>query len=145
MTSLSPSAVVRPVPVPTQETRPFWQACAAGQLLVPRCAACAVHLLPPPPRCPHCLSASLEWVALSGRATLQRWTEVSLDVLPGVAPPFIVAEGELIEQKGLILVALLAHANPAQLRSGLPLRVEFVGTDEAQIGLPEFHVAEQQA
>jgi len=45
------------VPVPTPETQPFWDGCAAGELRLQRCNACdGGHYFPPRPFCPRCLS-----------------------------------------------------------------------------------------
>ncbi|MEU7748399.1 zinc ribbon domain-containing protein [Nonomuraea sp. NPDC049158] len=63
---------MKPVPRPTPETQPFWDGTAAGELRIQRCMACARHYFYPRPGCPHCGSADVEWVRVSGRATFCR-------------------------------------------------------------------------
>ena len=60
----------KPVPVPTPETQPFWDGCAAGELRIQRCADCALPYFYPRPVCPACGSTRVEWFTASGRATL---------------------------------------------------------------------------
>jgi len=51
----------RPLPVPTDETKPFWNALSEGRISLQFCPECATTIHPPLPVCPHCLSAALEW------------------------------------------------------------------------------------
>ena len=44
----------KPVPVPTPETQPFWDGCAAGELRIQRCADCGRPYFYPRPVCPAC-------------------------------------------------------------------------------------------
>jgi hypothetical protein len=100
-------AGTRPIPVPDAVTRPFWEALRQGELRLPLCPSCRIVLYPPPPACPKCLGAELEWRALSGRGRLTSWTDISLDVLPGVTPPFTIAAVELLEPGRPEIVALI--------------------------------------
>jgi uncharacterized protein len=58
------------VPVPTPETRPFWDAASRDRLHIPRCVTCDRAFFPPSPVCPHCTSRDVEWFDASGKATL---------------------------------------------------------------------------
>ena len=58
------------VPVPTPETQPFWDGCAAGELRIQRCADCGRPYFYPRPVCPACASRNVAWFTASGRATL---------------------------------------------------------------------------
>lgn len=107
----------RILPLPTVETLPFWQSLRQGRLSLPRCVGCGELLCPPPPRCPRCLSDRLAWETLSGRGVLQGWTTVH-SALSGLRPPFTVAEVELAEQAGLVMVANLTEAPPVNLKAG---------------------------
>ena len=42
----------KPVPVPTPETQPFWDGCAAGELRIQRCTDCGRPYFYPRPVCP---------------------------------------------------------------------------------------------
>ena len=65
-----------PLPVPTPETRSFWEATRRHELLLQRCRACGRHHFYPRGACPHCLSADLEWRRVSGRGSLHTFTIV---------------------------------------------------------------------
>jgi uncharacterized protein len=62
-----PGTPAKPLPIVTEENRPFWEGGASGELRVQRCTACGHLRHPVQPLCPRCLSPDLEWVALSGR------------------------------------------------------------------------------
>jgi uncharacterized OB-fold protein len=115
----------RPMPIPDRSSQAFWDAAACHLLVVPRCEDCAKLLFPPSPRCPACAGDRLTWIELSGRVRLRSWTRMHLDVLPGMSPPFLVAEADLVEQPGTTLVALVEGLEPAELRTGMPLAVAF--------------------
>jgi hypothetical protein len=129
----------RPRPVPTAESRPFWDAARRHELRLPWCPACATYLFPPPPRCPRCLGRPLDWTTLSGRGSLQSWTTVRLDVLAGVEAPFVIGEVAPAEQPDLVLVALIVGPAPDRLRSGMAVEASFVDHDATallQFGAP---------
>jgi uncharacterized OB-fold protein len=48
----------------------------AGRFLIQRCGACSKHVYYPREACPHCGSASLEWVAPQGVGTVYAVTTV---------------------------------------------------------------------
>ena len=50
----------KPVPEPTPETRPFWDGCARGELLLQRCRDCGKPYFYPRPVCPACGSTDVE-------------------------------------------------------------------------------------
>lgn len=60
-----------------------------------------------------------------------------LNTVPGVTPPFTIAEAELIEQKHLIFIALIESCEP--LASGMQLEMSF--QDMGDIAFPEFKIA----
>ena len=62
----------KPVPVPTPETQPFWDGCAAAELRIQRCLDCGKPYFYPRPVCPSCGSVNVEWFTASGEATLIR-------------------------------------------------------------------------
>lgn len=60
-------SVLKPLPVITPESAPFWEGCRNGQLFLQRCAECAVWRYPPAPLCPHCGASQCAWLPVSGR------------------------------------------------------------------------------
>jgi uncharacterized OB-fold protein len=72
-------------------TAPFWQAAREHRLVVQRCATCGAHQFYPRPFCLTCSSLVLEWVGVSGSATVYSKTTVRIPVIEELAPPYVVA------------------------------------------------------
>lgn len=109
---LRPETGLRPRPIATVYTQPFWAGCRERELRLPRCVSCGSLHYPPPPRCPRCLRDNLRWERLSGRGHIVAWTEVHLPTVPGLAPPFVLVEVALEEEAGVIVTALLDGGAP---------------------------------
>jgi uncharacterized OB-fold protein len=72
-------------------TAPFWQAAREHRLIVQRCTACGAHQFYPRPFCLSCYDLALEWVEVSGRATVYAKTTVRIPVIDEMPPPYVVA------------------------------------------------------
>jgi uncharacterized protein len=120
------------VPVPTPETRPFWDGCARSELRLQRCADCARFYFPPQPWCPLCLGASVEWRAVSGRGTLHSYviSHVAAAGFEGEVP-YSIAIVELDEGPRVLANIVGIEATPENLVLDMPLEVTF----EARHGL----------
>ena len=58
----------KPIPVPDQLSKPFWDACNERRLVVQNCTACTRKQYPPQQACAACGSAAhLEWREVKGR------------------------------------------------------------------------------
>lgn len=115
----------RAVPIPSVETRPFWEAGTCGEFHLPRCRHCDTLLYPPPPRCPHCLGPNLRWERLSGKGALWSWTEIFINAIPGMAPPIAICEVALAEQPDLLVIASCDASDVGALRIGLDVQIYF--------------------
>lgn len=60
----------KPLPVVTEENRPFWAGAAAGELRMQRCLGCGHIRFPIQALCPRCIGREFEWAALRGRAEI---------------------------------------------------------------------------
>jgi uncharacterized protein len=93
--------------------------------------------------CARCLSASgpFEWHPVSGRGTLRSWTTVRTAFLPGFAPyvPYVVGAVELVEQRGLRLVARMANDRESILAYGAPVETVFDDVAEG-LAIPMFRL-----
>jgi uncharacterized OB-fold protein len=125
--SATPSA-----PLIAPENREFWQAAAAGRLLLRYCLACARPHWYPRAICPRCFAAHTEWRPASGSGLLYSYTVVN-----GV-PPVIPAYVQL--QEGVTLLSWLVHCDPAQVRIGMPVSATFVNSAQGQ-AVPVFQPA----
>ncbi len=118
-----------------EDSAPFWEATARGELRVQACGGCGRMRHPPRPMCPHCRSLATEWRRLSGRATVWSFVVVHPPVLPDFAElaPYPVIVAALEEDAELRMVGNVVSAegapinsvDPATLAIGQPLRVAF--------------------
>ncbi len=109
-------------------TAPFFAAAARDALEIPRCTACGTYVWYPAPTCPECGSGEIEWVAVSGRATLFTWVIVQRAFLPAFESmvPFVTALVALDEDPAVRLCTYLVDvADPAVLTANAPVHVEF--------------------
>ncbi len=117
----------------------FNQFLAEKKLMGTRCPHCNAVYLPPRAICPQCHGEALEWVEMSGRGKLAAFTSVY------VGPTFMNAEGfdrtnpyvtgivELDEGVKISARILGVDAkNPASIKVGLPMTVEFVERGEGE-------------
>lgn len=125
-----------PIPLPTPETRPFWDAAKRHELVLPRCRACGrVHYFPRGV-CPHCLSADLVWERASGRGTLHTFTVVARGQKAFPVPtPYVLAIVELAE--GPRMMTTLVDVDPKAVKIGMPVIVHFRDVSDT-IALPLF-------
>jgi uncharacterized OB-fold protein len=107
--------------------RPFWEAAARRELVIPRCAACRAFVWYPRERCPACRGEALPWEPVSGRATLFSFTVVRHAFAAPFAGRLPYATGlvALAEDPAVRLATLLVDCDPASLRLDQPLRVVF--------------------
>lgn len=72
-------------------TEPFWEAAERRQLCIQRCRACGKHQFFPRPVCISCFGTEVDWVVVSGNATVYSQTTVRIPVTPELQPPYVVA------------------------------------------------------
>jgi uncharacterized OB-fold protein len=122
----------RPLPQPTPETAPFWDACREHRLEIQRCTACGRFYFPPRPFCPRpeCFSGAVEWVAVSGRATLDTYV-INHRPAPGFEEkaPYAIAVVQLEEGPKLMTNIAGIENTPENLVLDMPLEVDFEDVD----------------
>ncbi|MER5669628.1 Zn-ribbon domain-containing OB-fold protein [Pseudonocardia alni] len=128
----------RPTPHPSPVSRPFWEACARHELVLQRCAACGTTVFYPRSVCPGCLSDRLDWVPVSGDATLYSYTVARRATHRRLADrvPYVIAIVELDE--GPRMTSTVVGSDPDDLAVGLRLRVDF--EDAGDLAFPVFRV-----
>lgn len=75
-----------PVPAVSELSRPHWEGCQRGELLVQRCEDCGHYVFTPEVACTACLSDSLAWVPSSGLGVLYSFTVIHRPQLANAAP-----------------------------------------------------------
>ena len=134
----------RPVPVPDEESQPFWDAAAQHVLTAARCSRCRALSLPPDIVCAHCGTTDPKFVftPVSGRGSVRSWTVVRRSFLPGFDAdlPFVLVDVELEEQPELRVIGRLLDGVDAPMQLGT--RVEVAFEDLAPgVSIPAFVVA----
>jgi uncharacterized OB-fold protein len=113
------------MPALTALNREFWTSGAAGALRIQRCRRCRRLVHPPALLCPDDHSDDLDFVPMSGRATIETWTENRHEWFPGFAAPYVVALVTLIEDPRARLLTNLVNLDGVDLAVGMPVRVTF--------------------
>jgi hypothetical protein len=127
----------KPIPVPTRETKPYWEACKKHELHIQKCAACGHHQFYPRLYCTKCMSEQVEWVKASGRAKVLSFTVVYRPVTQAFAAdvPYVVALVTLDE--GPQMMTNIVGCEPEKVHIGMPVQVTFEDWTE-EISVPKF-------
>lgn len=122
----------KPVPEPTVDSAPFWAGLEQHRLLLQKCAGCGRIRHYPRPMCDACYSTAVNWIEASGRGKVHSWTITHHAFVPGFRDevPYVLATVDLDE--GVRMNAQLRGVEPATLRIGLPVRVDY---ERARAGL----------
>lgn len=118
--------VEKPLPRPSEDSAPFWDAAARGELCMQQCGDCGHIRFPPALLCARCLSERCEWVRLSGRGTVYSWIIVHQSQHPAFNAdvPYNVAIVEL--EEGPRLHTNIIGCDQAVIAIGMPVEVAFV-------------------
>lgn len=115
----------KPAPAVTEESRPFWDGCAAGELRLQHCDACETIQFPPHRFCSGCLSADLRFEAASGRGIVRSWSVVRYPISEAFAAeaPYLVALVQLDEGPTMFTGLHGCEIDAANI--GMQVEVEF--------------------
>ena len=126
-----------------QDSKPFWEGTARGELLVQRCGKCGRMRIPPRPMCQDCRSLENEWVPLSGKGRIWSFVVPHPPLLPAYTDlaPFNVITVELDEDPSLRMIGnLVASADgainevdPHSIQIGEPVRVVFARVEDVYL------------
>ena len=109
-------------PVADLALQPYWEAAAAGKLLVRHCTACGRNHYYPRPVCPLCFSERTEWLQAKGEGTLYSWS-----VERRASPPYSIAYVTLPE--GVTLLTSIVDCDFDKLAVGQKLKLGFEQRD----------------
>ena len=132
--------VAPPTPHPSVESQPFWDAAAAGELRLQRCAKDGEWFFPPAARCPRDWSTEWTWEKTSGRGTVFSFVVFQRSYHPAFrdALPYAVAFVEL--EEGPRMPTRLVDVDVKDVRVGMPVEVVFTEVAEGT-RLPLFRPA----
>jgi uncharacterized protein len=132
-----------PLREPEADGRPFWEAAAAGRLVLQRCRPCGAIRFPPRHQCVRCWSPDTEWLEASGRGEIESITIVRR--APTVAyqdrVPFVLVAVTLAE--GVRMITNLVGEGALEGRIGNKVEVCF--EPRANGALPQFRLSEKSS
>ncbi|HET9078060.1 MAG TPA: OB-fold domain-containing protein [Acidimicrobiales bacterium] len=134
----------RPVPVPDDQSAPYWRAAGEHRLVLARCSACRAFCHPPDVVCPRCgrSDPAFAFEEVSGRGTVRSWTVMRQSFLPGFDTdvPFVLVDVELAEQPDLRLIGRLLDGPGAPLGVGAAVTAAFEDLPGG-VSVPAFRLA----
>jgi uncharacterized OB-fold protein len=142
MTTETEATAPKPLPVPNELTRPFWEAARQERLVIQRCKDCRYYNHPPKPACDNCMSENLGFEPVSGRGTIWSRTVMYHKNVPGFENdvPYLNVVVELEEQPDLLMITNLPGSAPEDGKVGTPVEVVFQRIND-EITLPQFRIA----
>ncbi len=89
----------KPLPHPTEVTRPFWEAAKRHELQIQQCGSCRAYVFYPREVCSECLLPEMRWVKVSGKGTLYSYTIAQAPTHASFTEdvPYVIAIVELAE------------------------------------------------
>lgn len=132
--------IPKPLPEITPVNKPFWDAAAAGKLVMQRCADCRSWVWCPRPACVECGGAKLKWTQLAGRGEIFAFTvirEVVGHSLRGFAAdiPYVTAWIDL--EEGPRICSNVVGLPAEKVAIGMPVEAFFEDSGRG-IFLPKF-------
>lgn len=119
----------RPIPRKDNVSAAFWEACAAGRLLIQECPACGHRQFYPRMLCRSC-GGTPDWLEASGRGTVHTFTVIRQnharpfrDMLP-----YVVAMVEL--EEGPLMMGNVTDCDVESVHIGMPVEAYMVEVEE---------------
>ena len=129
-----------PLPQPTPESKPFFDALKERRLLIQRCEDCGHAYYYPRLFCPACLSGRVEWEQASGRGKLYSFV-INQRAAPGFVAPYIIAVVELDEGPRMMTNLVDIEPDPELVWCEMPVEIVFDDVDD-DFTLPRFRPIE---
>jgi len=132
---------VRPLPIPTAETTPYWDAALEGTLKIQYCPACARHQFYPRRFCTTCLTQEIQWVQASGLGRVYTYTICHVAGHPAFETRVPYAIGMIELDEGVRMLAGIVASDLDHLAIGARVQVCFERAS-SEIALPMFRLTE---
>ena len=128
---------LRPRPAITHDNAFWFEGAKQHKLLIQRCLSCGRLRHPPSAMCPACHSLEWDTIEASGGGTIYSFVVNHYPQVAAFDYPLVVGLIQLDE--GTRLVSDIVGTDPADVRVGLPVEVEFVEFDP-DLTLPQFRI-----
>ena len=122
------------------ETKPYWDSCKRGELVIQKCDSCQEYQFYPRGICAHCWSNDIKWIKANGKGTVWSYTITYQNRTLGFAQdvPYVLALVQLDE--GVKMFTNIVECDPNIVTIGMPVEVTFIQANN-QISVPYFKPA----
>ena len=129
-----------PLPTPYQDTEEYWKAAKEHRFIIQKCGDCGETQFYPRGVCSHCLSSNLDWIEVSGEATVYSCSVNYRAGHPGFAEktPFVLAIVDLAE--GPRMMTNIVTTDVESVRIDQRVTVQFDDVTP-EVTLPKFTVS----
>ncbi len=129
----------KPLPPVNADTRPFWDACSEGKLLLQRCDDCGAHQFYPRLMCSACGSRAVHWVQANGQGEVRTFTIIRRAVSAAFEAdvPYVVALVQLAE--GPTMMSNIVGCPVEAVHIGMAVEVAF--EPRGTMAVPVFELA----
>lgn len=140
MMNLTDEDLVKPLPLPTKWSQPFWDAAKEHKLTLKKCSKCGNIDHPPYLYCTNCMADEHEWIEASGKAKLVAYAinEFGVPFPFWEDLPYVVAMIDLPE--GPRMISNIVECDQDKLENGMDLEVVWDDVSE-DISLPKWKPA----
>ena len=132
----------RPVPIPDEQSAPFWAATARGELVLARCSRCDGFSHPPAPVCPRCqhTDPAFTFQPVDGRGEVRSWTVLRQAFLPGFVDdrPIVLVDVALALDDDVRLIGRLLDGPDAPVIVGAAVTLAFEHVGD--VAIPAFRL-----
>jgi hypothetical protein len=127
----------KPIPVPSKETKPFWDAARERRLVMPACTSCGTFRFPVSRFCRACGKPGYEWRTVAGTGRLYSYVTYHRAYHPGFVDelPYVVGLVELDE--GPRIISNIVGIAPDAVRCDMKVSVQF-DSITPEVALPKF-------
>lgn len=129
----------RVIPVPTPETRHFWDGTKKNELRLQRCTSCDEAYFPPRPFCPNCSSRDVEVFTATGRGRIHTFI-ISRFRSPGFETPYSLAVVELEEGPRMMTNIVGVPQSTDHIKMEMPVEAVFESVND-DVSLVKFKPA----
>ena len=127
----------KPVPVPSVESKPYWEALKQHRLEMQRCEDCTNVWFPPSTMCPNCLSTNFRWTPMSGRGTVFSYVVYHRVYHPEFAAEAPYAVAVIALEEGPRMISNVIGVAPSEMVCDMPVEVVFDDITETAT-IPKF-------
>ena len=118
-------ATLKPMPVATKISAPFWQALKENQLKIQQCKQCEGWVFFPRNHCSHCLAHELQWQQVSGEGTLYSYTLTRIPTMPEFSDEMPQALAVVELAQGVRINTTLIDVAEQDIKIGMPVKAVF--------------------